>query len=177
VRAYAGLGREAETTASVTGIIKWVERVTLTHPHSIMALHFACQYVAEHSLIDLARRGLRQVERTLEIQYLSETAASLCEVRGHVALAENDFRRPVESLSEARDKWMAQERPYDQLRTINSLSRALVEMGESDSARTACDQAFQIVEMLATQLDDEEMRTSFLNSLLAREIRERRTAL
>lgn len=176
-RAYAGLGRAAEATASVTDIIEWVERVPLTHPNSIMALHYACQYAAEYGLIDLARRGLRQLDRTLAIHALSQTAASLSEARGHVALAANDFLRATESLHEALDRWTAQSRPYDQIRTFNSLSRALLESGNDAAAHDACDHAISIVDALAAQLDDEEMKTSFLHSSLVREIWERRTAL
>ncbi len=91
-RADAGLGRTADATASIMEIIEWIERVTLTNPNSIMALHFACQWAAEQGLIDLARRGLHQLERTLAIQDLPETVACLSEARGHVAMMENDFR-------------------------------------------------------------------------------------
>ncbi len=124
-RADAGLGRTAETTHTVTEIVEWVERVALTHPNSIPALRFACQWAAEQSLSNLARRGLQQLERTLAIQNLPETAACLSEARGHVALAKTDYRGAIESLREALSRWTAQSRPYDQVRTLNSLGRAL----------------------------------------------------
>lgn len=173
-RACAGLGWEAESTASVTSIIEWVERVTLAHPNSLMALHYACQYAAEHGLIELARRGLRQLDRTLAVHALSQTAARLSEARGHVALAENDLRQAIEAFSEALDRWIVQDRPYDQLRTLNGLSRALIESRNDTGARAACNQALKIVETLAAQLNDEELKTSFCNSALVREIENRR---
>jgi tetratricopeptide (TPR) repeat protein len=158
----------------VTEIIEWVERIALTDPNSIMALHFACQWAAEQKLIDLARRGLRQLERTLAIQDLPETAACLSEAHGHVAMIDNDFRSAIESLSEAVNQWAAQSRPYDQVRTLNGLSRALLELGNDAAAREACERALSIVETLNAQLDVEEMKISFLNSALVREIKNRR---
>ncbi|MFN8597913.1 MAG: AAA family ATPase [Anaerolineae bacterium] len=176
-RADAQLGREAETRASITTIIEWVERVTLTHPNSIMALHFACQWAAEHRLIDLARRGLRQLERTLEIQPLPETAASLSEARGHVALAESDLHLAIKSLDEALDKWASQSRPYDQIRTLNSLSHALSKSGDDAGARARRIQALEIGERMAAQLNTEQMVTAFLNSSLVQELRQGRKSL
>jgi tetratricopeptide (TPR) repeat protein len=176
-RADAELDRKAETIASVAEIIEWVERVALTHPNSIMALHFACHWASEQCLIDLARRGLRQLERTQRIQPLPETAACVNEARGHVSLMDNDFRGAIESLSEAVDQWIAQSRPYDQIRALNRLSRALSESGDDADARERCSQALEIVETLAAQLDDDAMKTSFRNSSLVRELRERRKSL
>ncbi len=176
-RADAELGRKAEAIASVTEINEWVERVALTHPNSIMALHFACQWAAEQELFDLARRGLHQLERTLEIQHLPETAACVNEARGHVALMDNDFRGAIELLSEALDQWKAQSRPYDQVRTLNGLSLAWVEAGNDVEARTACEQALSIIETLDAQLDVAEMKTAFLNSSLVREIQKRHDTL
>jgi tetratricopeptide (TPR) repeat protein len=176
-RVYSELGRAVEATAAITEIVEWVERIALTDPNSIMALHFACQWAAEQGLIDLARRGLRQLERTREIQDLPETAACLSEARGHVAMMDNDFRSAIESLSEALDQWTAQSRPYDQVRTLNGLSLALVEAGNNVEARSACERALKIIETLDAQLDAEELKTSFLNSALVLEIRERRKSL
>ena len=176
-RADTELGREAEATASVTDIIEWVERVTLTHPNSIMALHYACQCAVKHRLIDLARRGLRQLERTLELHPLSETAACVSEARGYVALLDSDVQRATASLHEALDQWTKQERPYDQLRTLNGLSRALLISEDKAGVREACTQALKIVATLAAQLNDEEMKTSFLKSALVREIEERRRSV
>ena len=168
-RADAGLGRTADAAAGIIEIIEWVERVTLTHPNSIMALHFACQWAAEQGLLDLAHRGLRQLERTVGIQPLPETAACVNEARGHVAVAENDYRGAIESLREALDRWTAQNRPCDQVRTLDGLGRAMIESGDDAGARTTCSQALEIIETLAAQLDDEEMKMSFLNSSLVRE--------
>jgi hypothetical protein len=44
-------------------------------------------------------------------------------------------------------------------------------------ASAACDQALEIGETLAARLDAEEMKTSFLNLALVREMRERRGSL
>ncbi len=173
-RAYAGLGQTEKAMSSAADIIAWVERVALTHPNSIMALRFACQYAAEHRLTDLARRGLRQLERTLKSQHLVETAASVSEVRGCVALMDNEIDRAVASLRSALRQWTAQERPYDQLRTLNGLSRALIAAGDEGGARTACNQAGNLLEVLAAPLDAVELKASFFDSVLAQEIKARR---
>ena len=176
-RADAGLGQTAATIARVTEVIEWVERVALTNPNSIMALHFACQWAAEQELIDLAWRGLHQLERTLAIQYLPETAACISEARGHVAIMDNDFHTAIESLSDAFDQWTAQNRPYDQVRALNGLSLALLEAGQYTEARATCEQGLQIAETLAAQLEAGDMKTSFLNSALVAGIKDRRDSL
>ena len=176
-RSAVELDRATEALTYVNEIIEWVERVTLTHPNSIMALRFTCQYAAEQKRMDLARRGLCQLERTLEIQYLPETAACVNEARGHVALLDKDFHRALESLREALEQWTAQDRPYDQVRVLNRLSSALLESGDAASARENCIQALKIVEALVDQLDNDEMKTSFLNSALVRELQKRRKSL
>ena len=176
-RAYARSGREAEAVAYATEIIEWVERVMLTHPTSLMALLYACQYAAEQGLIDLARRGLHQLERTQGLHPLSQTAACVSEARGSVALLDQDVQRATVSLHEALDQWARQERPYDQLRALNGLSRALLMSEDKAGVREACTQALKIVATLAAHLNDEEMKTSFCNSALVREIENRRDSL
>jgi hypothetical protein len=68
-------------------------------------------------------------------------------------------------------------RPYDQARALSGLGRALAAVDDSASARRAFDQALGKYDSLAAQLDDVELKRSFLNSGPVREVRDARTAL
>jgi hypothetical protein len=68
-------------------------------------------------------------------------------------------------------------RPYDQVRALGGLGHALVWVDDPTAARGAFDQALEICNSLAAQLGDAELKRSFLNSGLVREVRAARAAL
>jgi hypothetical protein len=114
-------------------------------------------------LLAAAGTGLRQIGSP-------ETEAAYHEGQGIIALAEDNPTQAVEPFRDAVAGWQALSRPYDQLRALRGLSYALEQLDDLQQARIARDQALHLVEMLATQLDDPTLRTSFLNSPLVQEI-------
>ncbi|HJZ46555.1 MAG TPA: hypothetical protein VKE41_05290, partial [Roseiflexaceae bacterium] len=98
------------------------------------------------------------------------TAAALSEGRGLVALREQDALRAVDYLHYAAAQWQALGHPYDQLRALVALGRALRQVGAVGEARAALDQALSLVEALAAQLDAAELKAAFLNSPLLQEL-------
>jgi hypothetical protein len=67
--------------------------------------------------------------------------------------------------------WDNLNRPYDQARTLNDLGQILRQAEDTRQAQTAFNQALGIIETLAGQLEDIELKSSFPNSLVVQEIR------
>ncbi|MEE8121724.1 MAG: tetratricopeptide repeat protein, partial [Anaerolineales bacterium] len=78
---------------------------------------------------------------------------------------------------EAVEIWEEIERPYDQTRALNGLGRALMLAGDLKEADKAYEQAMGIVETLADQLTDPELRETFLSSQLVLQIKNSRAQL
>jgi tetratricopeptide (TPR) repeat protein len=100
-----------------------------------------------------------------------ETEAALREARGMLDLSEKEPIRAVEQLRQAAAGWQALGRPYDQARALTDLGRALALAGDATKARAALDQALSLVEALAAQLEDPEVKAVFLDSPLVQELR------
>jgi len=98
------------------------------------------------------------------------TTAALNEGRGLVALSERDALRAVEYLRHAAAQWQALGYSYDQVRVLVALGRALLQAGTVGEARVALDQALNLVEPLAAQLEDAEVQAAFLCSPLVQEL-------
>jgi hypothetical protein len=61
--------------------------------------------------------------------------------------------------------------PYDQARALSGLGQALAQAGDRDGAQLASAQAEELINVLAAQLEDPALKSSFLNSPLVRKIR------
>jgi Flp pilus assembly protein TadD len=114
---------------------------------------------------------LRRLEQAYGQIVSPETEAAYHEGQGITALAEDNPTQAVEPFRSAVAGWQALNRPYDQLRALRGLGQALEQLGDPRQARTVRDQALQLVETLAAQLDDPTLKTTFLNSSLVQEIR------
>jgi hypothetical protein len=67
-------------------------------------------------------------------------------------------------------------RPYDQARALNGLGLTL-DIDDPEAAYAAFGQALKLYDSLAAQLEDVELKQSFLNSQPVRQVREARAAL
>jgi transcriptional regulator with XRE-family HTH domain/tetratricopeptide (TPR) repeat protein len=172
-RAFALLGPEAETTALVQEFLDLIDRTPDAHPSSTLPLLFACQWLASHPAsggLPAARACLWRLEQAHQQSGGMDIEAAYHEGQGIIALTEEDPTGAVEPFRYAARRWQALNRPYDQLRALCGLGRTLKQLGDLGQARTALDQALYLVEMLATQLDDPTLKTTFLNSRLVQEI-------
>jgi hypothetical protein len=68
-------------------------------------------------------------------------------------------------------------RPYDQARALSSLGRALHGLEDREAAGVAFDQALDLYDALAAQLDGVDLKQSFLDSQPVREASKAREAL
>jgi hypothetical protein len=145
-----------------------------------MPLLHVCHWLAGRpgdGALDKARACLGRLGRAVEQLRSPETAACLDEAQGSVALAEGDHNRAVQGFRSAVARWKEMGRPYDEVRALGGLGHALTRVGDRSSARGAFDQALAICNSLAAQLGDQELKGSFLNSALVRELRDARGAL
>jgi hypothetical protein len=105
------------------------------------------------------------------IQVPSRNAA-LHEAQGSVALFQENHAQAVDLFHQSVTIWKTIQRPYDQARALNKLGRALVLTNACEHAYDAFTQANALLEELAAQLDEDETKAAFLQSLLVQSIQE-----
>jgi hypothetical protein len=115
--------------------------------------------------------ALQQIERTNPQSHRRSTVAGLCEAQG-VALLPNTPHKAIEPLYQAVSLWQTLGRPYDQIRALSVLGQALSRTENSQEAQATFAEAHRLIESLAAQLEDADLKTSFLNSPLVYQIRE-----
>jgi len=142
---------------------------------------FACRWLphqqANPESLEAAGACLRHLEQ-LEAQFhTQESAAALAEARGLEALRNHKAAVAIEQFRQAAAHWDSLNRPYDQARALNDLGQALRQTEATRQAQAAFNQALGIIETLAGQLEDTELKSSFPNSLVVQEIREGRSRI
>ena len=170
VRALGMLGFEVEATEAARQFLDLIEQQDCWHctmPHLAVCRWFASR--APDMRVEL-KTSLAQLERADAQLGSPATAAALNEGRGLVALSEGDALRAVEYLRQAAAQWQALGYPYDQVRVLIALGRALSQAGAASETRLALDQALNLVEPLAAQLEDAEVQAAFLRSPLVQEL-------
>jgi DNA-binding SARP family transcriptional activator len=176
-RAYSDLGRAAEAAAAIQQCLELLDANPTLHSDCTQAVLIACRwYAARPESLASARACLPRLERAHQQLVTPETAASLAEGCGLVALAEGRAAEAAEQFRRAATQWAASDRPYDHARALAGAGRALA-ADERAAAGQALDQADHVFDSLAAQLADDELRQSFLDSPLVREARAIRLTL
>jgi len=138
-----------------------------------MPLLFACQQVAkmdQPGVENIKKHCLSHAELLAQRYDTGEAAGALAEAQGYLT-AEADSATASENFRLAADKWESIGRPYDQARALVGQGHALLTLGDTAKARTTWNQALQIFDSLADQLDPEN-RASFLDSSLVQDVRQ-----
>jgi len=181
--ANAALGLQAEASECLEQVLAWFERaprVEQIGPLSTIYLLVGCGGTAGCSPMEWPT-GSNPCLRLLELSDAQKKnplkAAILGEGRGYLALAGGNGKQAVTGFQQAVSGWKSVGRAYDQLRALRGLGRAQAQMGDLTAARTTYDEALSVVETLAGQLERAELRTSFLNSALVREVADARAEL
>jgi DNA-binding SARP family transcriptional activator len=171
VRALGLLGFEVEATEAARQFLELSEQQQdywdSTMPHLAVCRWFASR--APDMRVEL-KTSLAQLERADAQLGSPVTAAALSEGVSLVALSERDGLRAVDNLRHAAARWQALGRPYDQVRVLVALGSALLQAGTTGETRLALDQALNLVEQLAAQLEDAEVQAAFLCSPLVQEL-------
>ena len=124
----------------------------------------------KHVALENGEACVSRIDEACQQLNLPRTKAALAEARGCLALAKDLPDQASEHFHEAVKIWEEIERPYDQLRAFAGSGEALMRIDEKERAAQVLDQAMGIVTMLADQLEDEELKGSFLSSHLVRQI-------
>jgi tetratricopeptide (TPR) repeat protein len=164
-RAEATLGRPAAAASAATEILEWTDQARYLYPNVGMALLLICRLPAAFgwtAMIGSAHSARQQLER-LDRQYRTPaTAACRLEGQGWLALAEADADKAAASFEQAAARWQGLGHPYDHARALIGFRQALTLVGDSDEAKSASEQAIELINPLAAQLEDPALKTSFL---------------
>ncbi|MGQ0600303.1 MAG: ATP-binding protein, partial [Anaerolineales bacterium] len=159
VRAFTALGLEAQAAAVIQQFLELVDRNPTLHSDCTRALLIACRwYATRPESLESARACLPRLERAHQQLFTPETAASLAEGRGVVALVEGRATEAAEQFRQAAAHWEATGRVYDQARALVGSGQALASAGERAMARAALDWADDLFQSLAAQLGDDELK-------------------
>jgi len=169
------LGEEEEAAQIVDEYLRLTREKAYFLHWNISRLLFMCRWLAERSEMESLRWSVRRLEEALAQFGSMEAEAAAHESQGILALAE---KQPptvaADHFRRAAGWWEKKGRPYDRARALHELARALLDAGEESEAQQALAQAWDLVETLAEQLQDPDLRTTFLSSALARGIQEAR---
>jgi DNA-binding SARP family transcriptional activator/predicted ATPase len=172
-RAEAYRGRQEAALAATREILKCTGQALYLFPNMSLALLFVCRLPMMFSLpkmVRIAQSAYQQLER-LDRQFSTlTTAACLLEGKGWVALSELDATEAAAAFKQAVTRWQELGHPFDQSRTLSGLGQALAQMGDRNGVHLTLAQADELINVLAAQLDDHELKSAFLDSPLVKEI-------
>jgi tetratricopeptide (TPR) repeat protein len=173
-RSMALLGHEEEAAALIHGLLTLLKRTHSNHANSIppllSAFRWSAQNRAKPELLEAASDCLYYLEQIETQLHSQESHAALAEAQGIEALWNKKTAAAIEQFQQAATDWGNLNRPYDQGRVLNLLGQTLLQKEDSRQAQLVFDHAQSIIERLAAQLEDAELRTSFLNSVMVQEI-------
>jgi DNA-binding SARP family transcriptional activator len=134
-------------------------------PYEIMpALTFACRWLAQSSGGDPS--AFARLEKVHTQMKNRQSAASLHETRAFAAAIRGEWTQAIEDYRLAAELWEALDRPFDLLRTLAGWVPALDITANRAGALAVKRQAASVLEKLADELDDPELKKSFLASPL-----------
>jgi ATP/maltotriose-dependent transcriptional regulator MalT len=171
-RAYIVLGQDEKTGQIIKQILKFISTRNYNSNDSIMPLLIACHWNAARptaNSLRIALECLACLEQHAQEFHTEEASAALAEGRGCVLLGEHHPLEAAENFRQAVSCWDSIDRRYDQARALGYLGRALASLGDAAAASTALQQALEIVDALAEQLD-QVLQASFRASPMVQQI-------
>jgi len=169
---YADLSLPEQTLALIDELLGWFNQANFLLVNDLQFFMTACRWFAEHPLddnLDRVEDCLRQLERGFRQLNSPLAEAYWLEGRAYSAVYYGQPARAVQDLQRAASLWEQVNQPYDQLRALAALPGVLHLIDDASGAQAACQQARLILQALADQIDDPQLKHSFLNSPLARQ--------
>lgn len=173
-RAEALRGRPEAVVAAAGEIVTLCEQARYLFPNINMALLFVCRLpvvLGAPERLPFARSARQQLERLDEQFKTPAIAACLMEGKGWLLLAQRNGAEAAALLKQAAADWQALGHPYDQARALSGLGQALAQAGDREGAESAARRAMELINALEAELDDPELKASFLGSPLVAELR------
>ena len=173
VRAYGASGSSIKILETARRILELVSGLGLLSVESIMPLFYICQQYPKLPQPDFRaeiKHCLAELERHAQQYQTVEAGAALAEGKATLE-AEKDPAAAGEGFRQAAAGWESIGRPYDQARALAGQGQALAVAGEELAARAVWNQALELCDALAAQLDAED-RAAFLASPLVSAIRQ-----
>lgn len=177
---YLGqLARCARSQAQMAGLVQEIFSLTDTtayYPYEVIpALTMACGWLAKNSGGDPTT--LVRLEKVHTQMQNRQSAASLYEVQAFSAGIRGEWEQAASFYRIAAENWEALQRPYDLLRTLGGQVKALsfAQLGGAVSKnrkilREVRTKTVSIIEQLADELEEPEVKQAFLVSPLVVEI-------
>jgi predicted ATPase/pimeloyl-ACP methyl ester carboxylesterase/DNA-binding SARP family transcriptional activator/tRNA A-37 threonylcarbamoyl transferase component Bud32 len=179
-RSLAVSGLTTPANEQFSQLLQVVNQHAHTHRNCTMPILHACYWFVagtQPDSLSAAQASLRGLAVANTQIGSPETAAALSEGEAVVALRQKKVPEAIRQFQEAASAWQALGRPLDEARAQTSLGRALVQARRTAEAQTAFDRALSLVELLANQLEDEDSKSSFLNSALVQNMRDAGTTV
>lgn len=168
-RAAALCGRWETVTTTAQEILTLTGQARYLFPNFNMALLFICQLPAAFDSPEIAHAAhlAQQQLARLNGQYnTAVTTASHLEGKGWLAFAEGAMAEAATAFKQAAASWQDLHHPYDEARALSGVAQALTPMDDRAGAQLAWERARQLLDVLAAQLDDHELKSAFLDSPL-----------
>jgi predicted ATPase len=167
---------EVEMAELVQEILTLVDATTYPRYEILPALRQACTWLAKASGGDTA--ALKRLEKARAQMMNNQSAAALYEAQAVAAGIRGDWGQAVSHYEAAAAHWERLKRPYDLLRTlaglVNALSFTQLTGAQPENRKALRDVQTKsgfIIEQLAGELDELEVKQAFLASPLVMEIR------
>lgn len=169
-RALVALGSPEEAIEVMRELLVVIKRGGYESRHSALPLLNACYLLTGHTHPGPLNKVMAALEHSNQRSRSRATAAALCEGQGVVLLWDTPHQA-IEPLRQAVSLWQTLGRPYDRIRALNSLGQALSQTENRQEAQTTFAEAHRLINSLMVQLEDTELKASFLNSPLVQGIR------
>lgn len=174
-RTLSLLGEDEAATEIADDYLRLTKQGGYLHHWNVSRLLDMSRWRAQRADVEGVRWSVERLEEAYAQFGSRESAAAAHEGRGLLALAEE--APPPEAAVHFRgaaQRWREMGWPYSQARALHALAQTLLDAGGQEEAEEALAQAWELIETLAGQLDDGDLRATFLASPLVQAIQEAR---
>jgi tetratricopeptide (TPR) repeat protein len=170
-RALAGQSQHDRAAGMIGRFLEMVDRTPYYEPGSLLPILFACRWLAQHAVEDSPSSSYRCLERLAKAKdQLGNLGAQAvhAEASGVIALKEQRHEAACAHLRDAIKHWQSLGHPYEELRALHDLQHILIVQQKQKAAQDVRGQALEIIERLATQIDNTDLCKAWWTSPLVK---------